>query len=148
MTIEITSNLRAADVRCEFVPLTDDTAQFWFKPLMGGDDVAYKHTDEVALQRVQSEFPSVFKSFLAWKDDPNKKVRKTKSKGTALHKLPEMTEAKEKMLNYKEIYTVEDLAGLSDATCNKGGTNFMTMRKEAKSYLASLAGLEPKQVVG
>ena len=147
MTIDI-QNLRSTDVRCEFEPISDGVAQFWFKPLMGGDDVAYKHTDEDALKRVQTEFPKVFQIYLKWQEDPNKKVRQPKSHGTDLSLLEGMTARKMKTLNYKDIHTIEELAGLSDATCNKGGTDFMTMRKNARKYLADLAGHEPKQVVG
>jgi|TARA_R100001143_G_scaffold19285_1_gene20769 hypothetical protein len=147
MTIEV-QNLRQTDVRCEFEPISDGVAQFWFKPLMGGDDVAYKHTDQDAIKRVQSEFPNVYQIYLKWQEDPNKKIRQPKSSGTDLLLLEGMTVRKIKTLNHKDIYTIEELAGLSDATCNKGGTDFMTMRKNAKNYLADLAGHEPKQVVG
>ena len=147
MTIE-TQNLRQTDVRCEFEPISDGVAQFWFKPLMGGDDVAYKHTDQDAIKRVQSELPNVYQIYLKWQEDPNKKIRQPKSSGTDLLLLEGMTVRKIKTLNHKDIYTIEELAGLSDATCNKGGTDFMTMRKNAKNYLADLAGHEPKQVVG
>jgi hypothetical protein len=43
---------------------------------------------------------------------------------------------------------VEQLAALSDASCNGIGSGVLDLRKQARAYLMDQSGQFPKQVVG
>jgi hypothetical protein len=51
-------------------------------------------------------------------------------------------------LKRHEVHTVEQLANLSDVSCNGIGTEYLELRKEARKYLMDKSGQFPRQVVG
>ena len=61
-------------------------------------------------------------------------------KGTPLEQWPQITRAQVKEAKYFECHTVEQMANLSDAHCQKLGMGFAELRNKAKAYLAAAAG--------
>jgi hypothetical protein len=62
--------------------------------------------------------------------------------GTLLSELPWMSKSQIAELNYSNVFTVEQLASLSDANAQKFMGNFQ-LRERAKNYLAAAAGEAP-----
>lgn len=61
-------------------------------------------------------------------------------KGTPLEQWPQITRSQVKEAKYFECHTVEQMANLSDAHCQKLGMGFTELRNKAKAYLAAAAG--------
>lgn len=55
--------------------------------------------------------------------------------GTPLEQWPQITRSQVKESKYFECHTVEQLAGLTDAHCQKMGMGFRELREKAKAYL-------------
>jgi hypothetical protein len=60
--------------------------------------------------------------------------------GTPLEQWPQVTRAQCKEAKYFEVHTVEQMAGLSDLSCQKMGMGFSELRSKAKAYLEAAAG--------
>lgn len=60
--------------------------------------------------------------------------------GTPLEQWPQVTRAQVKEAKYFEVHTVEQMAQLSDAHCQKLGMGFQDLRNKAKAYLEAAAG--------
>jgi ABC-type phosphate transport system auxiliary subunit len=60
---------------------------------------------------------------------------KTGLTGTPLEQWPQVTRAQVKESKYFEIHTVEQMAELSDMSCQKMGMGFRELREKAKLYL-------------
>lgn len=60
--------------------------------------------------------------------------------GTPLEQWPQVTRAQVKESKYFEVHTVEQLAELSDMSCQKMGMGFHELRSKAQAYLKAAAG--------
>lgn len=60
--------------------------------------------------------------------------------GTPLEHWPQITRAQVKEAKYFEVHTVEQLAELSDTSCQKLGMGYADLRNKAKAYLQAAAG--------
>jgi len=60
--------------------------------------------------------------------------------GTPLEQWPQITRAQVKEAKYFEVHTVEQLAELSDMSCQKLGMGYAELRNKAKAYLQAAAG--------
>lgn len=78
------------------------------------------------------------KRYRDWKE----KGEGAKIDGTLLSELPWMTKSQIAELNYSNVHTVEQLAGLSDANAQQFLGNFK-LRERAKNFLAAAAGEAP-----
>jgi hypothetical protein len=110
------------------------------------DNVYYKITEKEDFLR--NLFPTEFAAYLKRKENPDAPVRKAKPKGTNLLKIDGMSKSRIDLLKRHEVETVEQLAVLSDVSCNGIGTDYLELRKNAQRYLNELAGQFPRQVVG
>ncbi len=78
------------------------------------------------------------KRYDAWKDNNNA----NKVEGTLLAELPWLTKSQIAELNYSNVFTIEQLASLSDANAQQFLGNFK-LRERAKLYLEQAAGEAP-----
>lgn len=60
--------------------------------------------------------------------------------GTPLEQWPQITRSQVKEAKYLEVHTVEQMAQLSDASCQNLGMGFAELRNKAKAYLQAAAG--------
>lgn len=60
--------------------------------------------------------------------------------GTPLEQWPQITRAQVKEAKYFECHTVEQMASLSETSCQKLGMGFAQLRTKAKAYLDAAAG--------
>ena len=60
--------------------------------------------------------------------------------GTPLEQWPQVTRAQVKESKYFEVHTVEQMAELSDMSCQRMGMGFSELRTKAKAYLQAAAG--------
>lgn len=60
--------------------------------------------------------------------------------GTPLEQWPQITRAQVKEAKYFEVHTVEQMAGLADAHCQKLGMGFMELRNKARAYIDAANG--------
>lgn len=60
--------------------------------------------------------------------------------GTPLEQWPQITRAQVKEAKYFEVHTVEQMAELSDMSCQRLGMGFADLRTKAQVYLAAAAG--------
>jgi hypothetical protein len=60
--------------------------------------------------------------------------------GTPLEQWPQITRSQVKEAKYFECHTVEQMAGLSDAHCQRLGMGFTELRNKAAAYLDAAAG--------
>lgn len=60
--------------------------------------------------------------------------------GTPLEHWPQISRAQVKEAKYFEVHTVEQMAELSDASCQRLGMGFAELRKRAQTYLQAAAG--------
>lgn len=60
--------------------------------------------------------------------------------GTPLEQWPQITRSQVKEAKYFEVHTVEQLAELSDMSCQKMGMGFAELRQKAQAYLKAAAG--------
>ena len=60
--------------------------------------------------------------------------------GTPLEQWPQVTRAQVKEAKYFEVHTVEQMAELSDMSCQRMGMGFAELRNKAKAYLEAAKG--------
>lgn len=60
--------------------------------------------------------------------------------GMPLEQWPQITRAQVKEAKYFEVHTVEQMAGLADAHCQRLGMGFLDLRNKARAYLDAAAG--------
>lgn len=60
--------------------------------------------------------------------------------GTPLEQWPQVTRAQVKEAKYFEVHTVEQMAELSDMSCQRMGMGFAELRTKAKAYLEAAKG--------
>lgn len=60
--------------------------------------------------------------------------------GMPLEQWPQITRAQVKEAKYFEVHTVEQMAGLADAHCQKLGMGFLELRNKAKAYIDAANG--------
>lgn len=83
--------------------------------------------ERVAKEADKQRFPQAWARYEAGeKDGPI---------GMRLEMWPQITRAQVKEAKYFEVHTVEQMAQLSDAHCQKLGMGFMALRDKAKAYL-------------
>lgn len=63
--------------------------------------------------------------------------------GTLLARWPALNRAQVKEYNSEKIYTVEQLAGMTDDVCHRFGPGAISMREKAKDFLKLSEGLAP-----
>jgi hypothetical protein len=85
--------------------------------------------ERVAKQFDIDQFPREWEIF--------QRQQTTPLQGTPLEQWPQVTRAQVKEAKYFEIHTVEQMAEISDASCQRLGMGFAELRTKAKVYLAS-----------
>ena len=60
--------------------------------------------------------------------------------GTPLEQWPQVTRAQVKEAKYFEVHTVEQMAELSDMSCQRMGMGFSELRNKARAYLEAAKG--------
>lgn len=64
-----------------------------------------------------------------------KSGQEMRPEGTAIESWPRITRAQAEELKYLKCFTVEQLAAMSDAQCQRAGAGVMSLRKEAQAFL-------------
>lgn len=60
--------------------------------------------------------------------------------GTPLEQWPQITKSQVKEAKYLEVHSVEQMAELSESSCQRLGMGFFELRNKAKAYLQAAAG--------
>lgn len=87
--------------------------------------------ERVAKDHDKQRFPDAWRRFQA-----GEQMQQT---GTPLERWPQIQRSQVKEAKYFEVHTVEQMAQLSDAHCQKLGMGFQGLRDKAKAYLALAA---------
>lgn len=88
--------------------------------------------ERVAKQHDMQQFPREWEQF--------QRQQVTGMTGTPLEQWPQITRAQVKEAKYFEVHTVEQMAELSDLSCQKMGMGFQDLRSKAKAYLEAAKG--------
>ncbi len=100
------------------------------RKLIPGD--ASTVVERVAKEHDKQMFPREWEAF--------QRQQVTGVTGTPLEQWPQITRAQVKEAKYFEVHTVEQMAELSDISCQKLGMGFTDLRNKAKAYLQAAAG--------
>jgi predicted flap endonuclease-1-like 5' DNA nuclease len=138
---------KSNDLRISFISGEDGAPDLVEIRRVGNpDNVLYKITEKIEF--LEKNFPDEFAAYKRKQESPGKTVRMPKPKGTALTKIEGITNRRAETLKRQDVQTVEQLAALSDASCNGIGSGVLDLRKQARAYLMDQSGQFPKQVVG
>lgn len=88
--------------------------------------------ERVAKPHDMQQFPREWEQF--------QRQQVTGMTGTPLEQWPQITRAQVKEAKYFEVHTVEQMAELSDLSCQKMGMGFQDLRSKAKAYLEAAKG--------
>jgi len=88
--------------------------------------------ERVAKEHDQRQYPQEWERF--------KRQEVTGNTGTPLEQWPQITRAQVKEAKYFEVTTVEQMAELSDSSCQKMGMGFTELRVKAAAFLGLAKG--------
>lgn len=87
-----------------------------------------------ATEHHKNKYPRAWQRFQAMTANDGK------IEGTPLDQWPQITKAQVREAQYFNVQTVESLAGISDASCQKMGMGWMELRRKAIAFLDAAAG--------
>jgi|TARA_R110000744_G_scaffold86660_1_gene169469 predicted flap endonuclease-1-like 5' DNA nuclease len=135
------------DLRISFIDGEEGVADtIEIRRIGNRDNVFYKVSEKIDF--LKAAFPREYEAYLKRQEDPKKSIKPVKIDGTELTEVDGISKRRSETLKRHEVHTVEQLANLSDVSCNGIGTEYLELRKEARKYLMDKSGQFPRQVVG